>query len=264
MIHNTGRSFIPVFFISLAICLLLILFSINGVLGFVENIFLQNSFPIGFFLSSSVHAKTAEDEIFKLKKENQDLRNKLVDLKILQDDNRALRDQFQNVAILSNSLLPAKVVGAPEVIPHLTLPENLIIDKGEKEGVRKGMAIILNNNLVGIVTTTNPYFSKVTLITNVSTNLAIKDINTGALGILKGLGQGQMNIDNVTLSDTLNKDDNIVTTGSQNISGVGIPPNLIIGKIVSIDKNPSSLFQKAKLQSLVTLDNFSIFFVILR
>src|SRR5579883_802475 len=49
----------------------------------------------------------------QLKKENTDVIKQLSDYKKLQQDNAALRDQFQSTKIPSGHLLPSHVVGAP-------------------------------------------------------------------------------------------------------------------------------------------------------
>ena len=65
------------------------------------------------------------------------------------------------------------------------------------------------------------------------------------------------------LSDSLKKDDLVLTKGDVNAQNVGFPPDLTVGKIASVSKNPSDLFQKAEIQPLVDLSNLEKVFVVI-
>ena len=196
-----------------------------------------------------------------LKTQNLDLIQKLVDENKLLDDNKALRDQFATQNPSSQTLIPAVVVGAPGFIPGISVPENLIIDRGELDGVIVGDAVIYKDNLLGQVTKTTSYLSVVTLITNSSLSFTAKTLKTQTLGVLNGEGGGDMVLNNVLLSDKLNIGDIVLTKGDLNEKGQGFPPNLVVGKIISVSKNPSDLFQKAEIKSLIDITKLNTIFV---
>jgi cell shape-determining protein MreC len=116
--------------------------------------------------------------------------------------------------------------------------------------------------LVGKVTQTSFGFSKVSLSTNSSFSTTAQDLSTGAMGVAKGQGGGEIVLDNVVSSQELTIGDLVVTKGEIDINGIGILPNLVLGKITSINKNPSSLFQIAKLKTLVDFSDLSKVFII--
>ena len=120
---------------------------------------------------------------------------------------------------------------------------------------------VLKDNLVGKIAKTSDFFSQVILVTNPSSQFAAKTIQ-GVLGVVKGEGNQDMILDNVLLSDSLEKGNFVVTTGDLALDGSGIPPNLVVGKITSVDKNPSSLFQQGKLESLIDFSKISEVFVV--
>lgn len=70
-----------------------------------------------------------------------------------------------------------------------------------------------------------------------------------------------MILDNVLLSETLKVGDVVLTNGDIDQNGKGLPPDLIVGKITSVDKNPSALFQKADVVSFVDFSKLSTLFV---
>jgi rod shape-determining protein MreC len=67
---------------------------------------------------------------------------------------------------------------------------------------------------------------------------------------------------NVVLSEKLEKDDLVRTKGDVDERGQGFPPDLIVGKIISVNKQPSALFQSAEVKSLVDFSRLSTVFVI--
>jgi len=205
----------------------------------------------------------------KLELENRDLVKKLVDDKKLRDENAALSDQFLVTYPKSQDLLPAKVVGAPSFVIGVVSPDYLVIDKGTGDRIKVGDAVVLRDNLVGKVAKVSSSFSKVTLVSNSAlsfsaTTISIKgSLSEGALGVIKGSSGQDMILDNVLLSENIQIGDYVVTKGDMDVSGVGYPPSLVVGKISSVEKKPSSLFQKAKVKSLVNFSRLNMVFVVL-
>jgi len=201
-------------------------------------------------------------QILMLKAQNLILTQKLVDQTKLIADNEALRDQFQTASPRSANLVEADVVGAPGFVPGLSFPETLILDIGTNDGVRVGDAVVYKNNLVGKITQASANLSSATLVTNSSSQFIAKTLETGASGVAKGQGGGEIILDNVVLSDNLKKGDLVLTTGAINLQNSGFPPDLTVGKIISISKNPSDLFQKAEIQPLIDFTNLQKVFVV--
>lgn len=203
-----------------------------------------------------------DESLKKFKDENIELTKKLLDHKKLQSENEALKDQFETSFPRPQNLLHAKIVGAPSFVPGVSFPSVFIINKGEKDGVKKNQAVVFKDNLIGKIEETTNYLSKVILLSNNSFSLTVKT-ERGALGVIKGEGNGKVTLDNVLLAEDLKRDDFIYTRGDLDENGVGIPEDLIIGKIESIEKNPSALFQKAKVQSAIDFTKlFDVFVVI--
>ncbi len=200
-------------------------------------------------------------EIEKLKEDNLNLSKKLVDQKKLIDDNKALNDQFQTTSIKALDLLPANVVGAPRFFPGISTPEFFVIDVGSKDGVRVGDGVIFKDNLVGRVTKVQNFLSEVTIINSTTSKFTAKT-TSGVLGVVKGQGNSEIVLDNVVLSDKLQRGDLVLTNVDFNVDSTGLPPNLIVGKIKSIDRNPSDLFQKAEIVSFLDFSRLTKIFVV--
>lgn len=260
------RSFFSYFFVFLFLSLLLFFSSkvsfLRPVNSFAQSIFAPvQSLTYGIF--SAVTSIGSASKIKILQEENRILIKKLADLKKVEGDNKALQDQFQTANIKSTNLLPAGVVGAPGFLPGVSVPEALILNRGESDGVKIGQAVIYKDNLIGRVVKTSKYLSSVLLITNSSSSFIASSLETNAQGIVKGKGEGELIFDNILLSETLKKDDLVITKGDINQKGEGFPSGLIIGKIASVSKNASDLFQKAEVKQLVDLTKLNTIFIII-
>ena len=184
----------------------------------------------------------------------------MADQKKLEAEISAFRDQFETETIRTNILLPSNIVGMKGFLPN-TPPSEFIIDKGKKDGIVLDDAVIFKGNLIGQVSITSKFLSKVLLITNSDSSFAAKT-EAGVLGIVKGQGNGEMIFQNVLLSENLKVGELVFTSPGSDLEGRGIISNLIVGKISSIEKNPSDLFQKAKLKALVDYPKLSKVFIV--
>lgn len=254
------ENFYLAFFVFLALSILIFGLSKAGILNPVSSVFQKITTPFqrvtyNFFNSA---------DLKKLENENLTLISMITDQKKLERENSALSDQFQESFPKSNSLLPAKIVGAPSFIPGVSLPEKFIIDKGKDNRVKVGQAVVYRNNLLGKITASNDSLSEVTLITNVSSSFTARISSSQALGVIKGQGKGQMILDNVLLSDNLKPSDLVLTNGDTNLDGTGFPPDLVIGKIVSVDKKVSSLFQRAEVSSFIDFSKIKTVYILVK
>lgn len=256
------ENFLPTFLVVAFLCILILTLSLSGKLKFLS--FLEKSTSAIQSLSYNLLQKLpfiSEDlKIKKLKDENLNLLSKIADFEKLQKENAALSDQFQTSYPRSTKLLKADIIGAPGFVPGISQPINLILNKGSKDNVKEGSAVVIKDNLVGIIAKVSNNLSYVNIINN-SASFTAKTEN-GALGVVKGTGES-LTLDNVQLLENIKNSEIVLTYGDINSDGVGIPPDLVVGKITEIEKNPSNLFQKAKLQSHVDFTKLSTVFIYL-
>lgn len=257
--ENFLPVFLLVFILSVGTLGLSFFGKTRGIEGFLQRI----SYSVEGNISNlwqNLPLISQNQNIKKLQEENLLLSSKIIDRQKLERENQALSDQFQTAKPKSYILLPAKILGMLNFIPNISNPSSLILDKGETDGIKVGDAVVFKNNLVGKVVRVTAYLSKVDVVNNSSSSFTART-EKGALGLIKGLGD-LMVLDNVLLSETLSKDDIIVTMPNQNIDGAGVPSDLVVGKIISIDKNPSAVFQRAEVKSLINFSSLSTVFII--
>lgn len=203
----------------------------------------------------------ADSRIRQLQEENALLAKQIIAQDKLKRETQALRDQFSSQELPTRQLLPAAVIGARTVLSGLGQPTELIIDKGKDEGIQKGTAVVYKDILVGSVTQVSTHISAVAVTTHKKTSLPARTVKTNALGVIRGQ-ESSLLLDNVLLSDTLEQGDLVVTKGNIDNRGVGNPPDILIGKIVSVQKEPSALFQTAEVEPILNISRISTVFVI--
>jgi len=247
-------SIIPIFVFFFVTALILFFFAsqgkLNGVTGFFEQVFLPVQ-RLGFSLSNKPEAVTSESN---LREENRKLLTQIAKQKELERENSALRDQFQTTNPSPHKLLPAQLIGLRE--------DGFLIDRGTSDAVKTGDVVIYKDNLVGKIGQASSHISIVYLLTHKDISFTAQTIKTGSLGVIKGNGDSLVILDNVVLSDKLEKGDLVRTKGDIDDSGKGFPPDLVVGKIVSVNKKASALFQQAEVQSLVDFDRLEMVFVV--
>lgn len=266
MRHKLFFNFFLFFFLSLL------------VLGFSKSIFIsQTDFVIASLLSpfekivfGILGQTTIDERIKKIEDENRTLKKQLVERDVLLKDMQALKDQFQTAYPRSQNLLPARIVGAPRFIPGVTQPEQFIINRGKQDGVKIQQAVVFEDNLLGKIIEVSENLAKIDVVTNASFSSTAKVLpagrqvsKTGAIGVIKGKGNGEMILDNILLEDVLSVSDIVVTRGDIDLHGDGIPKDLIVGTIISVDKKPSALFQTAKVKSVLDISTLSTVFVVI-
>jgi len=259
------ENFVPVFIFFLVLSILIFGLSqlelFRNFLGIIGEV-LSPIQKITYQSFQSVTNFNKNENLRELKEENSNLIRQLVNQKLLEKENSALRDQFETSKLRSTNLLPAKILSAPSFIPNISEPSIFIIDKGENDRIRIGDAAVYKDSLVGKVVELTPYLSKINLITNASVSFAAKTIRTNAVGVIKGEGGRQMVLDNILQSADIKESDLIVSKGDLDIKGRGYPSDLVVGKVVSVEKKPSALFQKADVVSLLDFSNLSTVFII--
>ena len=228
----------------------------------ISSIFAPIS-AVSYNAFSNIENSLSSQKIKSLQEDNLALSKKLTDQNKLTQDNKALRDQFAVSFPRPQSLLPADIVGAPSFLPGFSAPDTLILDRGEKDGVKIGDGVVYQSQFLGKVVSTSSYLSSVILINNSSFSFTAKTLSTNALGVIKGQGGEDIIMDEVLQSESLKKGDLVITKGNENIEGIGIPPDLIIGKIVSISKNASDLFQKANIKSDLNFSKLDKVFILI-
>jgi rod shape-determining protein MreC len=126
--------------------------------------------------------------------------------------------------------------------------------------VKVGSAVVYKDVLIGKVDKLTSIRSRVVLLTKSGWSFTVTT-QKGVDGLLV-LEGGNLVLKNVLVSDPLSVGDIVLTKGDQELSGGGFPPGLIVGKVESVEKKPSSLFQTARVESPLKITKLSTVFIV--
>jgi rod shape-determining protein MreC len=125
--------------------------------------------------------------------------------------------------------------------------QSLTIDKGTKQGIQKGMAVISPNGIVGQIWSVAPNSSKVLLVTDHNSGVDVIAQRTRARGIVSGsLDKGPV-MEYVTRNENIREGDRLITSGLDNI----FPKGQLVGTVGKVQVNSYGLFQDVSVRLAV-------------
>jgi rod shape-determining protein MreC len=136
-----------------------------------------------------------------------------------------------------NRYIAAKVIGR-DTSPFL---HYLILDKGSDMGIRRGMPVVNEKGLVGRITEVSATASKLQLITDPDSSINARIQESRSEGILIGLPTGELELTYLSQDIPVNVGEIVVTSGL----GGGFPPEILIGRVVSVHHRDYELYQTA-------------------
>ncbi len=190
-----------------------------------------------------------QNQIAALERENEELRE-------IEGEYQLLLDLFNRARQAPDyQRLTASVIGQDSN----QSVRSIIIDKGSADGLRVGMPVESARGLVGQIFRTTQNSSQVVLINDSSSAVPARLGNSRATGILRGGGVGgSLSIDWIDLKHQVEVGEVVLTSGL----GGRFPQDLVIGRVIEVDRREAELFQRAVVQSAVDIDSLEVLFVI--
>ncbi len=137
--------------------------------------------------------------------------------------------------------------------------KTVIINKGRRHGLEKGMPALVPEGIVGQVIEVAGHYAKVLLI--VDRNSAVDALvqRTRARGILSGASTEQCGLEYVLLKEDVQVGDTIVTSGMDGV----FPKGLRIGEIQSVEARPNEMFHTIDIAPFVDFGKLEELLVVL-
>lgn len=221
--------------------------------GVVQDVFMV---PKSFFYSIGKNEKKESEA--DLKKQIRNLEQKIIGFEIMKSDNNALKSQFATSGETTQSMVAARIIGSQG---DSSKPHQFIINVGSNKGIKKSMTVVFEKYLVGKIDEVTKNYSVVATPYNPKFQVLAKLPDTNANGIVIGRSD-LMLFDGVIITDLLKNGGVVVTKGEVDKNGVGVVPDIIIGKISSISKRETAPFQSAQLSPLIIYNKLTTVFVI--
>ncbi|USS92450.1 rod shape-determining protein MreC [Fructobacillus americanaquae] len=231
--------------------------AVNDITGGVSRLIAVPTNAIGTRANSISNLMSTFDENQKLKAKLDGYAQNQVKMQTLEEENKSLKKQLGLKATLTDyeTISAVTIARSPT-----TWQSQLVINKGAKSGLKKGMPVLGDSGLIGRISEVNTVNSKVTLISDTSedTNRFAITVN-GSQGDVNGIitdydaDQKLLIMGQVTESQTINPGDKVVTSGL----GGSMPSGILIGKVAKVTTDDYGLSRKIYIQSSSDLSSLS-------
>ena len=268
LLQRGARQKFSLFFL---ICLSVIIFFLESFeLKFIKNIrsFLNDgvyrvssiaSAPLNFFGYVSEKTKYhifIYNENQSLKKELEELREKDFQSKFLTAQNKYLKDFIKSSNDIENETILTKVIldkGSPFL-------KSILVNRGSRSGIKKGMPVVDGNYLVGRVVEVNYLSSRILLLNDLNSRIPVSIEQTASQAIITGYGKNEPKLEYLPENFNIENGKTVFTSGKDGIFPEGLP----IGKLnkkdngffVKLFSDPNQLSFLSILMELKNEDDF--------
>jgi len=219
----------------------------------VQKWFWEKGARLSNFFETISEIKSLKKESDELKLKNKTLMSENLALSELKKENETLREALEIGLKKDFKLIFSQVIGKD------VSSDSIKIDKGFKDGVKKGLPVITQQKiLIGKISQVFENFSDVMLISNKESSFDAKILDTETYGIVKGKGNFELYFDLIPKEKELKEGNFLVTSA---LGGV-FPPGLLIGEIKEVKKSDVELFQKAEIKPAFDIKELEFLFVI--
>jgi len=170
------------------------------------------------------------------KTENEDLKRQLAEAQVALQAQRALADRARGLEKLLE--LKDRVTlqtTAAEIIGAAATPDfrTVTIDKGTSDGLRPDMPIISPAGVVGRIVIPSARSAKIQLLVDRNAAAGALIERSRAQGVVIGVGEDRLRLENVSEAADIVVGDTIVTSGIEGI----YPKGFVIGRVDAVEKN---------------------------
>ncbi|MEI8345624.1 MAG: rod shape-determining protein MreC [Candidatus Omnitrophota bacterium] len=140
----------------------------------------------------------------------------------------------------NEKIICARVIGRSPIVTERTI----LIDKGSRDGLRRGMPVLSQTALIGKVAELRANAAKVLLISDVNCRVGAMVTRTRDQGILQGSARGGCRLKYLPVETPLKNGDLVETAGFGHL----FPKDIVIGKITAARKQPGQIYQIADVE----------------
>jgi rod shape-determining protein MreC len=165
----------------------------------------------------------------------------------LEDENRRLRDMREASAGVADRVVVASILNV-DLDPYR---HRVLLDKGVRDGVFKGQAILDSDGIVGQVFRVNPHTAEAILISDAEHAIPVQSNRSGVRTIAVGTGDpDKLSLPFVTVEADLRAGDLLLSTG---MGGV-FPPGYPVAEVTKVEHAATATFAKVEARPTAHLD----------
>jgi rod shape-determining protein MreC len=205
---------------------------------------------------------TQPEDIATLRQKNAELEaeNSRLQVQIVELQQQVTEAQLLSTLVnyerqhVENQYIAASVI-ARDVSPFM---HYVIIDRGSDDGLRRGMPVVTQQGLVGSIASVTAGAARIQLINDPSSSINVILQQSDVEAVLNGQITGELELDMINQNATVQAGDLVMTSGL----GGNYPANIVIGQVVTIRSEASSLFQTASVQPAIDFSQLDIVLII--
>jgi rod shape-determining protein MreC len=161
----------------------------------------------------------------------------------LEAENRHLADLLELRDALGTTAIAANVIGSDAT----GLSRTLLLSEGDRQGLRRDMAVISINGVVGKLIAVSHDAARVLLVSDHNSALDAFDQRSRARGIVAGVVEDGLAMKYVDRSEDIKPGDMVVTSGLDGI----FPRGLLVGTVARVSKERPGLFLNVEVKAAV-------------
>ncbi|MGH7785796.1 MAG: rod shape-determining protein MreC [Candidatus Binatia bacterium] len=174
------------------------------------------------------------------------LESSLLRLGELEQENARLSELLSFRARMSGTVYGARVIGRDPG----PLSLSLTIDRGARDNIRRGMAVLAPQGVVGQVAETSHTAARVVLLTDHNSGVDAIVQRSRARGVVQGGPEGTCYMNYLHRDADVVEGDRIITSGLDGI----FPKGIVVGEVVEVARKHRGLLQAAVVRPSVALD----------
>jgi len=202
--------------------------------GPFQNLLARGADGIRSLKQDYVGLLTVREENKRLRAELQECRNVSFKSREALATNTRLRKLLDFKETSRLPMVAARIIGKDPSVWF----RSVIIDRGSRDGVAKGMAVINGDGVVGQIYAVSPNYAKVLLAVAPSSAMDVLLQKSRVRGILKGTGALTYRLDYILKTIDVKVGDHVVSAGYGGIFPTGLP----IGVVSKVRKKRRGMF----------------------
>lgn len=167
--------------------------------------------------------------------ENRELKEQIEQMRLERvrlNEDAAQAHRLQNLLGFKEEFV-AKTVAAQVIGTSGTDTSRIVfIDKGENSGIRRDMAVMTADGIVGKVLMVWPSLAQVLLINDQSSGVGVILERSRLQGVLRGTANGEVDLEHIMKDEDVAPGDRVLTSGGDQIFPKGFP----VGTVAKVDK----------------------------
>jgi len=233
------------------------------VLGFDYTLgkisFIETSFSNNYIKQDD--QKDVNHLVASLRRENNELVEKISRIKLLEEENEYLRQHLKFENDNSFKQVMVNIVSRNEVFNNSSRNKKITIDKGRNDGLYQGLILVSSHgSVIGKVIDVKDEISQACLLYDKTCKLAVSVQNSDKTsGVIQGEMGLTVKMNLIPQTELIQPGDIIITSGLEE----NVPRGLVVGRIAEIKSESNELWQSAFLNVLADLENLKFASVVI-